>query len=72
MLTPGHPKQPCVYILASSRNGILYVGVTSNLFGRVSLHKQDLIDNEEVRRPHARLFRDAHDHGGSDSAGEAA
>jgi putative endonuclease len=44
MLTPGHPKQPCVYILASSRNGILYVGVTSNLFGRVSLHKQDLID----------------------------
>jgi putative endonuclease len=31
-----------VYILASKRNGTLYVGVTSNLVGRVSDHKQDL------------------------------
>ena len=28
-------KQPCVYILASKRNGTLYVGVTSNLIQRV-------------------------------------
>ncbi len=28
-------KQPCVYILASDLNGTLYVGVTSNLIGRV-------------------------------------
>ena len=27
-------KQPCVYILASKRNGTLYVGVTSNLVQR--------------------------------------
>ena len=26
------PKQPCVYILASKRNGTLYIGVTSDLF----------------------------------------
>ena len=36
-------KRPCVYILASKRNGTLYIGVTSNLGGRVSEHKQDLI-----------------------------
>jgi len=37
-------KHPCVYILASRRNGTLYIGVTSDLPWRVSLHKQDLID----------------------------
>jgi putative endonuclease len=28
-----------VYILASKRNGTLYVGVTSNLAGRIEAHK---------------------------------
>ena len=37
-------KSPCVYILASSRNGTLYVGVTSDLVKRVWEHKQDLVD----------------------------
>jgi putative endonuclease len=36
-------KQPCVYILASKRNCTLYIGVTSDLFMRIGLHKQDLI-----------------------------
>ena len=35
-------KEPCVYILASKPNGVLYVGVTSELAKRVSVHKQDL------------------------------
>ena len=35
---------PCVYILASQRNGTLYIGVTSDITGRISIHKQDLID----------------------------
>ncbi len=35
-------RQPAVYILASKRNGTLYVGVTSDFTGRVSLHKQGL------------------------------
>ncbi|MFQ3185525.1 MAG: putative endonuclease, partial [Marinomonas primoryensis] len=32
-------KQPCVYILASKRNGTLYVAVTSNLIQRIWQHK---------------------------------
>lgn len=36
--------QPCVYILASKRNGTLYVGVTSDLVKRVWQHKNDLVD----------------------------
>jgi putative endonuclease len=37
-------KQPCVYVLASRRNGTLYVGVTSNLIKRVHEHRNDLAD----------------------------
>lgn len=37
-------KQPAVYILASRRNGTLYIGVTSNLVQRVWQHKQDLVE----------------------------
>ena len=33
-------KQPAVYILASQRNGTLYIGVTGNLQERVWQHKQ--------------------------------
>ena len=32
-------KEPCVYILASKKNGVLYVGVTSNLIQRIWQHK---------------------------------
>ena len=31
--------QPAVYLLASKRNGTLYVGVTSNLLGRMHQHR---------------------------------
>jgi putative endonuclease len=37
-------KRPAVYILASKRNGTLYVGVTSNIQRRTWEHKNDLID----------------------------
>jgi putative endonuclease len=35
-------KEPCVYILSSKRNGVLYVGVTSDLYGRMAEHEQSL------------------------------
>jgi putative endonuclease len=39
-----HMKSPCVYILASKPNGVLYIGVTSNLEGRLTEHDQGLIE----------------------------
>jgi putative endonuclease len=44
MPIPRPAKQPCVYMLASKRDGVLYVGVTSDLVQRVGLHKQDLTE----------------------------
>lgn len=32
-------RQPCVYILASYPRGTLYIGVTSNLIGRLWQHR---------------------------------
>ncbi|WP_159692474.1 GIY-YIG nuclease family protein [Cognatazoarcus halotolerans] len=37
-------KQACVYLLASRRNGTLYVGVTSNLVQRVWQHREGLAE----------------------------
>ena len=37
-------KIPCVYILASNRNGTLYTGVTSRFAQRVWQHKNDLAE----------------------------
>ncbi len=35
-------KQPAVYILASDRNGTLYIGVTSNLIQRTWQHREHI------------------------------
>jgi putative endonuclease len=34
---------PTVYILASKRNGTLYIGVTSNFAGRIHQHRHGLV-----------------------------
>ena len=42
-------KQPCVYIVASRRNGTLYTGVTSNLPKRAFEHRQRLVKGFSTR-----------------------
>jgi putative endonuclease len=37
-------KNGYVYIMASKKNGVLYIGVTSNLAQRIRQHKNWLID----------------------------
>ena len=37
-------RQPAVYILASKRNGTLYIGVTSDLQKRTGEHKDNAIE----------------------------
>jgi putative endonuclease len=37
-------RQPCVYLLASGRNGTLYLGITSDLIKRVWQHRNEVVD----------------------------
>ena len=37
-------RQPCVYLMASKRNGALYCGVTSDLVQRVWEHREHVVD----------------------------
>lgn len=37
-------KRPCVYILASGPDGVLYIGVTSDIHSRMAQHDQGLIE----------------------------
>ena len=55
-------KIPCVYMLASQRNGTLYVGVTSNLAGRVWQHKNDVVEGFTKRYGvHRLVWYERHD-----------
>jgi putative endonuclease len=54
-------KRPCVYIMASARNGTLYVGVTSDLIRRIWQHKSDLADGFTKKyRVHALVWLETH------------
>ena len=50
-------KQPVVYILASSKNGTLYTGVTSDLVKRIWQHREDLVESFTKRyQVHALVY----------------
>ena len=52
---------PCVYILASAPRGTLYVGVTSNLSGRIWQHKNDQVDGFSKKyRIHTLVWYEVH------------
>jgi putative endonuclease len=44
LISKAMSKQYYVYVLASKRNGTLYVGVTDDLVKRVDQHKDGLVD----------------------------
>jgi len=55
-------KKPAVYILASKRNGTLYIGVTSELARRVSEHKSDAADGFTRRyQVHTLVYAESHE-----------
>ena len=55
-------KQPAVYILASKRNGTLYIGVTSNLIKRVWEHKNDKVEGFTSKyKVHTLVWYEVHD-----------
>ena len=54
-------KKPCVYLLASKRDGTLYVGVTSDIIKRVWEHKNDLVNGFSKRyRVHLLVWYEQH------------
>ena len=55
-------KQPCVYILASKRNGTLYVGVTSDLVKRGWEHRTNAVDGFTKKYGvHALVYYELHE-----------
>ena len=55
-------KEPCVYILASKKNGTLYSGVTSDLVQRVWEHKNDMAEGFTKKyHVHTLVYFEFHD-----------
>jgi putative endonuclease len=54
-------KLPVVYILASKPYGTLYIGVTSNLPGRIEAHRSDCVDGfSKQYGVHTLVYFEAH------------
>jgi putative endonuclease len=55
-------RQPCVYMLASQRNGTLYIGVTSNLVKRTWEHKSNFVEGfTKMYKVHNLVWYEVHD-----------
>ncbi len=54
-------KQPCVYLLASSKKGTLYIGVTSDLIKRVWEHKNNVVEGfTQTHNVHLLMWYEQH------------
>ena len=54
--------QPYVYILASERNGTLYIGVTSDLVKRIWEHKSDFVEGfTKQHQVHTLVWYEVHE-----------
>ena len=59
---PMRERTPCVYILASQRNGTLYIGVTSSLSARIWQHRNDQVSGFTRRYGvHTLVWYEAHE-----------
>ena len=55
-------RKPCVYMLASKRNGTLYVGVTSDLVKRIWEHKNHVVEGfTQQYNVHLLVWYEMHD-----------
>jgi putative endonuclease len=54
-LHPMLERSPCVYILANRYHGAIYVGVTSNLVGRMMQHRNGTFDGHTRKHGIVRL-----------------
>jgi len=55
-------RRPAVYLLASQRNGTLYVGVTSGLVKRLWEHKNDAVEGfTQKHGVHRLVYFELHD-----------
>jgi len=55
-------KQPIVYILASKRNGTLYIGVTSDPVKRIWEHKNNMVEGfTKLYAVHQLVWYELHD-----------
>ena len=60
-------KQFFVYLLASRKYGALYIGVTSDLIGRIYLHREDVLPGQTWRY-HIHNLVYFEEHGSAESA----
>ena len=68
----GMVRNPTVYILASKRNGTLYVGVTSDPVKRLWEHKHDVVDGFTKKyQVHALAYLEQHDRWSKRSSGRS-
>jgi len=55
-------RKPCVYMLASKRNGTLYVSVTSDLVKRIWEHKNHVVEGfTQQYNVHTLVWYEVHD-----------